>query len=60
MIFLNCVTKQKFNPKKSTIMSMPIPRTKEEWEAYERLRERAKKPFNEDGTPNRLYVTCYS
>lgn len=41
-------------------MSMPIPRTKEEWEAYERLRERAKKPFNEDGTPNRLYVTCYS
>ncbi len=39
---------------------MSIPKTKEEWEAYEKMYEQYNKPTNEDGTPNNLSIVCYS
>ena len=41
-------------------MSMSIPQTKEEWEAYEKMREQYNKLTNEDGTPNDLCTVSYS
>ena len=40
--------------------NMDVPRTKEEWEKYYKLKKRAKKLFNEDGSINRLHVSDYA
>jgi hypothetical protein len=40
--------------------NMDVPRTKEEWEEYYKLKKKAEKPFNEDGSFNHFHVDNYS